>query len=261
MANLTITLPDGSLLVPKGATIAGTPFALNPDDGADVAVYTRALGLTSLERPSHRTAAATGRVEYAVVDTRVVSRKTGGQLDIPQNGLVLSFAPKALPSGVIPDEALSRVRYGFAREAHRGIRQAVQAGPMLLKGGRRVITSSSLADEQFWPTPPGNTDVSDIGLVPTDYPDDVDQRRAGRMGIGVDAEDHVIAVAVPGTERRPPQGRRQRRSNPGGTGRSAGRGRGCRRHKSGWWWFHAVVLHGWTGNGTRKSLWDTRRAL
>jgi exopolysaccharide biosynthesis protein len=72
---------------------------------------------------------------------------------------------------------------------------------MLLKGGRRVITSGSLADEQFWPTPPGNTDVSDIGLVPTDYPDDVDQTRAGRMGIGVDAENHVIAVAVPGTER------------------------------------------------------------
>ena len=91
--------------------------------------------------------------------------------------------------------------YGFAHELHRGIRQAIQTGPMLVQRGKRVLYAQSLTDEEFSPSPLGADRVVDIGVVPTDYPDDIDRSRAGRMGLGVDAAGRVIAVAVPGTER------------------------------------------------------------
>jgi len=200
LADMTLRLPDGTDLVPAGSGLPGLPFTLNPDDAAQIAVYTRACGLVAHGHPLRRTPTAARRVEFTVVDTRVVGCATGGGLDIPQNGLVLSFAADVLPAESL-DHGLPRVRYGFAHQDQRGIQQAIQAGPMLLKGGQIVISAGSLAQEEFWPTPLGHTDLEDAGVVPTDYPDDVDRTRAGRIGLGVDDQNRLIVVAVPGTER------------------------------------------------------------
>jgi hypothetical protein len=205
MRDVSIRLPDGTRLVPEGSDLSGLPFRLNPDGsadcGAEVAIYTRSLGLASAGRPQRRTPAATQREECAVVDTRIVSHKAGGRLDIPQNGLVLSFAPGLLPPGAIPDHRLPRVQVGLVPEAWRGVQQAIQAGPLLLKNGRIVLAPDSLNQEGFWPTPLGHQEPADIGVVPTDYPMDVDHTRAGRIGLGVDGEGDLLVVAVPGTER------------------------------------------------------------
>jgi hypothetical protein len=201
LADLTITLPDGTMIVPQDSRLSGLPFALNPIEDVDVATYTRAYGLATYDHPLRCTPTATGRVEYTVVDTRVVGRKIGGGSDIPQNGLVLSFAPGVLPTDTIPKNGLPRVRYSFVRDPHRGIRQAIQVGPLLLKAGQIVISPASLQEEEFWPTPFGHTDFDEVGVVPTDYPDDVDRTRAGRIGLGVDDRGHLVVVAVPGTER------------------------------------------------------------
>jgi hypothetical protein len=145
----------------------------------------------------------TNRIEFTVIDTRVVGRQRGGGLGIPQNGLVLSFAASALPPGALPEpgDELPRVRYDFLHEAHRAIQEAIQAGPSLLKDGHVTLTSRSLAAEQFWPTPLGTTGAEGAGIVPSDYPMDVDRTRAGRIGIGVDNAGHLVVVVVPGTER------------------------------------------------------------
>jgi hypothetical protein len=201
LADMTVTLPNGTALVPEGSRLPGLSFAFNPDGGADVALYTRAFGLASHGHPLRYTPIEPGRVEFTIVDTRVVGCKIGGGLDIPQNGLILSAAPGMLPADAIPDDGLPRVRYGLAQEIHRGIRQAIQVGPMLLQGGRVVVSTSSLAAEEFWPTPPGCTNLADVGVVPTDYPEDIDRTRAGRIGLGVDDEGWLVVVAVPGTER------------------------------------------------------------
>jgi hypothetical protein len=201
MLDTTVQLPDGTWLVPEGTGLPGLPFRLNPESDAMVAVYTRSLGLASYGQPRRRTPAAPDRIEYSVVDTRVVSRKAGGELDIPQNGLVLSFSPGVLLPGAIPEEGLPRVQYGFAQQAWRGVQQAIQAGPLLLKDGRIVLASDSLLDESFWPTPLGRGEPAYMGLVPTDYPMDTGHTRAGRIGLGVDAEGQLVVVAVPGTER------------------------------------------------------------
>jgi len=201
LADMTIHLPDGTALVPAGSGLPGLPFTLNPDAGAQVAVYTRTSGLATRGFPLRRTPTAAKRIEFTVIDTRVVGCATGGGLDIPQNGLVLSFAGEVPPPGAIPGDGLPRVRYGFACQDQRGIQQAIQAGPMLLKGGQIVISAASLAEEEFWPTPLGHTDLEQAGIVPTDYPDDVDRTRAGRIGLGVDDQNRLIVVAAPGTER------------------------------------------------------------
>jgi hypothetical protein len=205
MLDLSIQLPDGTRLVPEEAMgtsrLPGLPFCLNSEGDAGVAIYTRTLGLASYGRPQRRTPAAPGRTEYAVVDTRIVSRKAGGELEIPQNGLVLSFSPGVLPAGAIPDEGLPRVQYAFAPESLQGVQQAIQAGPLLVKDGRVVLAQDSLIQESFWPTPLGRQDPAYMGLVPTDYPMDIDRTRAGRIGLGVDGAGQLLVVAVPGTER------------------------------------------------------------
>jgi len=201
MADVAITLPDGTTLVPERSKLAGLPFALDPESSAEIAVYTRARGLASHRRPLCRTPVESGRLEFTLVDRRVVGHKAGGGLDIPQNGLVLSFHPAALPVGAIPDERLPGVRYSFVQKEHRGIRQAIQVGPMLLQNGEVIVSAESLGTEAFWPTPLDHTGPDAIGVVPTDYPDDTDRTRAGRIGLGVDGEGRLVVVAVPGTER------------------------------------------------------------
>lgn len=201
LQDVTIRLPDGTVMVPKGCKLQGLPFNLDPVTGAEVAAYTRASGLANTGQPLRRTPTERGRVEFTVVDTRIVSHKRGGGLAIPQNGLVLSFSPSAFPAEAFPGEGLHRVRYGFAREEQYGMRQAIQAGPMLVRNGHVAVSAESLVDEEFRPTPLGASDTDEMGIVPTDYPDDVDRTRAGRIGLGVDGKGGLVVVAVPGTER------------------------------------------------------------
>jgi len=195
------TLADGTRLGPGSSM----PFTLNVP--AEVTVYTRIYGTATHGRALGRTPSAPGRVELTIIDQRVVGWKEEGGLDIPQNGFVLSFAPSVLAA-----EAHARLRvalrarpwvsYRFAREEQQDIVQALQVGPLLLRGGRSVLTPARLAEEQFWIDRPGDNGSVEIGVVPTEYPDDVDRTRAGRVGIGVDREGRLVVVGVAGIERR-----------------------------------------------------------
>ena len=201
MEDVSIILADGTRLGPGSPM----PFTLNVP--AEVTVYTRIYGTATHGRALGRTPSAPGRVELTIIDQRVVGRKEGGRLDIPQNGFVLSFAPRVL----VP-EAHARLRvtlrarpwvsYRFAREEHQDIVQALQVGPLLLQGGRSVLTPTRLAEEEFWVDRPGHDGRVEIGVVPTEYPDDVDRTRAGRVGMGVDREGQLVVVGVAGIEKR-----------------------------------------------------------
>jgi hypothetical protein len=85
-SDMTVELLNGNLLVPEDSGLPGLSFRLNPDGDADIAIYTGAFGLASCGQPRHLTPVEFGRVEYTLVDTRIVSRGTGGGLEIPQNG-------------------------------------------------------------------------------------------------------------------------------------------------------------------------------
>ncbi len=91
--------------------------------------------------------------------------------------------------------------YRFRREEHQDIVQALQVGPLLLRGGRSVVTPTRLAEEEFWVDRLGDDGCMEIGVVPTEFPDDVDRTRAGRIGLGVDREGRLVVVGVAGVEK------------------------------------------------------------
>jgi hypothetical protein len=200
LVDVSITLPGGVQFVPRESGVPGLLFNLNTPGQTAVTVYTRAFGIATYGCPLGYTPQVPGQIEYTVIDNRIVGRKVGGGLEIPQNGLVISGTTDALPGGALSDAGLPRVTYHFVREEYQSIVQALQVGPLLLQHGRTVLSPDSLTAEEFWPTPLGDPDAP-IGVVPTDYPDDVDRTRAGRIGLGVDRKGRLIVVAVAGTER------------------------------------------------------------
>jgi len=199
MNDITIELPGNTVITPSTAPrSAGLRFHLNVADAEDVVLYTRSWGTAQQGCVLGYTPECPGRFEITVVDSRIVGWKDGGGLVIPQNGFVLSFAASALAQNQVQDlQRSGHVRYRFANRAHRHIDRAIQCGPQLIRDGTIVLSSHSLDDEDFW-----NSRMVDgqhvVGVVPSDYPDDVDRTRAGRIGLGIDHDGDLLAVAVPG---------------------------------------------------------------
>ncbi len=178
----------------------GEPLPWVVDDLAAITAYTRRWAIPVHGRVIGCTPIAPERHEFTVIDTRVVGHKSGGGLEIPQNGFVLSFAPEALSATIASALMAGRVRYRFIHADFAGIRQAVQAGPRLLAGGGVCLAGNSLADEAFWPdrfTPAGERE---LGVVPTEYPADIDRTRAGRVGVGINRASELLVTAIVGSE-------------------------------------------------------------
>ena len=205
LEDVRLALPDGTVLackslLPQRATGCRI-FALNVQ--AEVTVYTRLYGTASQGRVLGRTPFEDGRNELTIIDQRIVGWKAGGGLDIPQNGFVLSFAQGVLsPETQAALRAQPVVSYRFVRGEHQDIVQALQVGPLLVQGGRTAITPTRLAEEEFWVDRLGDDGRMQIGVAPTEFPDDVDRTRAGRVGLGVDREDRLVLVGAPGVERK-----------------------------------------------------------
>lgn len=204
--DVAIHLPNGLVVVPEAVAPRrdGLTFTINPPQPGSVALYTRYYGVESEGYVLGRTPLAAGRLELTVVDRRIVGLKEGGELTLPHNGFVLSFAPGTLGEQV---EARMRARlreslllgYSFAHPRLQTAVQALQAGPILLQDGRMQLDNQYLgAEEQFWAsrTLPGGR--WQIGVVPTSYKTDVDQTRAGRAGLGIDADGNLVLVMVAG---------------------------------------------------------------
>lgn len=201
-----VRLPGGLQLAPCDLAPAGDglSFALNEPGAAPVTLYTRYYGVAQGTHVLDHTPSEPERLELTVVDRRIVGLKQGGDLSLPHNGFVISFAPGAL-SPAEQNDLLRRLEhdllldYAFARPAHRDITQALQTGPILLRDGRCPLDDNYLeAAEQFWASRvlPGGR--KQVGVVPTNYKTDVDHTRAGRVGLGIDDEGHLILVMVAG---------------------------------------------------------------
>ena len=80
--------------------------------------------------------------------------------------------------------------------------QAVQNGPVLLKNGICPLTDRFLeAEESFYRsrvTPEGELQV---GVVPTDYVNEVAEPRYGRVGLGIDKDGDLVVAVVAGANR------------------------------------------------------------
>lgn len=173
-------------------------FIVNPIDKVEVAIYTRHHGVKSKDQVIGYTPTESGRIEFTVIDRHIVSWKRDGNLAIPQNGFVLSFASGALSQehleNIIHNQTLS---YTFSSSHYQGMTEAIQCGPLLIKNGQSVLNVDTFSEEQFWISQVVD-DRYILGLVPSDYPTDVNQTRAGRVGIGITKAQEIIVIAVSG---------------------------------------------------------------
>jgi hypothetical protein len=202
--DLELVLPIGLRLLPRDVRLprGAVPFTLNEQGPSEVTLYTRYYGVSSRGQVLGYTPDAPERWELTIVDRRVVSWQVGGNLALPQNGFVVSFAPGVLSTEEqreLQTALLDRplIDYCMARPHLRDIEQALQVGPLLLRDGRSPLTNTYLEEqEQFWASRSLADGRWQIGVCPTDFKTNVDQRRHGRVGLGIDPEGHLILVMV-----------------------------------------------------------------
>ncbi|GAB4573678.1 MAG: hypothetical protein Kow0077_16830 [Anaerolineae bacterium] len=215
MEDIRLHLPGETLILPPGSPADGLHFALNSanSDSDPLIVYTRAFGIAEDGVPHGVTPESKGRFELVIVDDTVKGWKRGGNLLIPQNGFVLSFAVTRdgqplqelgdLEPGIIALRHLlngGTIGYSFDRPELRGMRQAQQNGPVLLREGQIVISDQTFAGEEYWLSRM-EQDGYRFGIVPTEFPTDAGQTRAARIGIGIDTAGNLVIVAISGASK------------------------------------------------------------
>ena len=206
MQHVEITLPNSLRLIPD------ENLAINPTVPHELTLYTRTHNATRGEALTGRTPNAPGRLELVIVDQHIVGWKRDGDLHIPQNGYVLSFAPDVAPD-TQHDAWLGDLLVTYTPEATlRGVQQGLQGGPLLLAGSEIALDAHTLRQEEFYPQQ-GDRSLPWHGVVPKYFPFDVDQTRAARVGIGVTASGEVVVVAVDGVN----GGNRDERDSYGAT--------------------------------------------
>ena len=184
-------LDDIRLLLPGDITLSNQivdahAFDVNPADSRPIALYTRAGGLRQSGRPLDRTPLEANRLEFVLVNRQVVSWKRGGGLQIPQNGFALSLRSDALPAG--SDERILEdawVEYEFADDA-RGVVSGIQAGPILLRGGRDVAMIGA-GDEEYCASQ-GET----VGITPVHTDPAAGDARKARTALAIMPEGDLL---------------------------------------------------------------------
>jgi hypothetical protein len=167
-------------------------FHVNPAEPQPIALYTRAGGMSIRGRPLDRSPAASDRIEFVLVNRQALAWKRGGDLEIPQNGFLLSLQEGALPArvteGIIED---AWIEYEFADENKRR-RSAIQAGPILLRRGENVLNQAR-THEEFWASQDAMIGVSPVRM---------DLKGAGlrkaRTAIGIKADGDLLLVVIDG---------------------------------------------------------------
>ena len=133
-------------------------------------------------------------VEFVLVNRQVLSWKRGGELQIPQNGFVLSLQDGALPAGAIESIIEDAwVEYDFA-DAAKSAHSGIQAGPILLRGGENVVDQLATS-EDFWASGPDIIGISPVHMDLTG----ASQRKA-RTAIGIKADGDLVLVVVDGCD-------------------------------------------------------------
>ncbi|MFK7803053.1 MAG: phosphodiester glycosidase family protein [Anaerolineae bacterium] len=178
-------------------------YSLNDESPLDIHLYTRYYGVTGRGQVIGSTPKNGDRLELVVINRRIVGWKRGGGMLIPHNAIVISIDTSVLKDAEQElANALSRniwLDYEFVTERHKAIVQGIQAGPILLKDGRTPLTNSYLEEaEQFWPSRMVENEQWQIGVVSTSYRTDIDETRAGRVGVGINSEGDLIVILVPG---------------------------------------------------------------
>ncbi len=163
-------------------------FALN--QAGEHALYTRWFGVEGAGRTHTHTPKDADKIEFIIIDRSIVGFKRGGQTEIPHNGFVLSLPKQELGTGVFSNE----VSYSFLSDQE--YTAGIQCGPGLLQDGKIILDEHTLKREQFFRKKYAGGRLVELGVVPTDYAEDIDAALAARMAIGVDFEGRFRILAV-----------------------------------------------------------------
>ena len=207
--DLRLILPNGWRLVHEKRPLSDNDFSftLNDEGPSAVTLYTRYYGVARQGRVLGFTPVEPGRFEVTVIDRRIVGWKIGGNLPLPHNGIVISFAPGTLTAAAQQTllDTLSHhfwLEYQFVAKKHQTIRQGIQGGPILLQDGRSPLTNCYLEEvEQFWPSRALEDGSWQMGVVSTKYKTNVDQNRTGRVGIGIDQAGNLLVILAASVNR------------------------------------------------------------
>ena len=179
-----------------GRTFDLSTFALNETgQPGKPALYTRFFGIEQESRTLTRTPQDAGKLEFVIIDRAIVGVKRGGETEIPHNGFVLSLPADGVEQTTFTNE----VRYSFLDGSQ--YTAGIQCGPGLLRDGEIILTQQSLKQEEFFRKTVRDGRVTDYGVVPTDYAEDIDETRAARMAIGVDFNGCLRVLAVESVNR------------------------------------------------------------
>lgn len=209
LEDVVLTLPTDIKLYPHHQPLptAAHPFAVNAPGQAEITLYTRYWGVNEREQVLGYTPHAPNTLELTVIDRRLVGWKIGGDLAIPQNGFVISFAPGVL-SAAAQQRLLAalthdfRLSYTFLRPEHQAIQEALQTGPLLVRQGRPWLLNRDVEqDEQFWPSRTLADGSYCLGLVPTDYDREGLHHRHARTALGITRQGKLILVMVAGVSK------------------------------------------------------------
>lgn len=178
----------------------GTHYAhlpVNPIHEEATAVYTRCYGVEHAGYVVGHTPHAPQRIEFAILDDRVVGYKEGGNLQIPQNGFVLSLStinPAQL------QQILENPRVTYYIPKLGKVEQAVQGVLTLIQNSDVILGEQTIEREQIW----GSREIDGeykIGVVPTDWnatKASVADYRAARTAIGIKADGNLVVVQIDG---------------------------------------------------------------
>jgi hypothetical protein len=209
LSDVAITLPGKIELFPKGNQGDEKPlsFVINKPGQAPVTLYTRYFGVVDCGRVIGKTPTKDGVLELTIVDRRVVSWKNGGDLDVPQNGFVISFSPGSLSVDERREMQKSmdtdiRVSYRFVNPQYAGITEALQVGPILRKDGQSQLLNHDVErTEQLWPSRVLPDGAYQIGVVPTDYDREGLHRRHARTALGIAPSGELILIMAAGVSK------------------------------------------------------------
>ena len=199
----TMSLEDVAMILPGDICLRADnqseyQFQLNPSNGSPIAIYTRAAHLGENGRPLNRTPAEDSRHEFVIVNRQVLGWKLGGNLQIPQNGFILSLQAAALPESIISLIANDAwIEYEFA-DLSRGLVSGIQAGPVLVHEGRNVLDLAS-ANEEYWASSSiGGEHI--VGITPVKLDPGSRTERKARTALGIKDDGSLLLVVVDGSD-------------------------------------------------------------
>ncbi len=197
-----ISMKDTAILFPHGKWLKD--FAVNKMK--DISIYTRYFGVKEANRTFRFTPEVPNRYEFCIVGKEIRSYKIGGNLEIPQNGFIVSLDGKyeedmELSTLIENIQSGNNVVEYILSDEFPNVYKAIQGGTMLLKDGKDVLTPDILEKEEFFPEIRESGIIKEIGVVPTIFPADVDETKAARIAIGYDNKGEITIIVVEGSNK------------------------------------------------------------